>query len=52
MKSLRRAIGIIGYFGEMLLAPLIAVVLLATSPLGWVETAVLSAAGIVTCTLA
>ena len=52
MKSLRRAIGIIGYFGEMLLAPLIAVVLFATSPLGWVETAVLSAAGIVTWTLA
>jgi sterol desaturase/sphingolipid hydroxylase (fatty acid hydroxylase superfamily) len=52
MKSLRRAIGTIGYFGEMFLAPLIAIVLFAKSPLGWIETAMVASVGIITWTFA
>jgi hypothetical protein len=52
MTSLRRLVDIFLYFGEMFLAPLIALVLFEMSPLGPVESALLTVAGIVTWTLA
>jgi len=52
MKPLRRLVDIFLYFGEMFLAPLIALVLFEMSPLGPVESALLTVAGIVTWTLA
>jgi surface polysaccharide O-acyltransferase-like enzyme len=52
MKLLRRMVEIITYFGEMFLAPLLAVVLFETSTLTSGDAAVLAAAGIVAWTLA
>src|SRR5664279_63094 len=52
MKLLRRVVEIIIYFGEMFLAPLLAVVLFFTSTRGTVDFAILAAAGIVAWTLA
>ena len=52
MKLLRRVVEKITYFGEMFLAPLLAVVLFFTSTRGTVDFAIFAAAGIVTWTLA
>jgi len=52
MKLLRRVVEMIIYFGEMFLAPLLAVVLFFTSTRGTVDFAILAAAGIVAWTLA
>jgi sterol desaturase/sphingolipid hydroxylase (fatty acid hydroxylase superfamily) len=51
MKLARRAVQAAGYFGEMFIAPLLAVILVAVSPLDKGYTALLVAAGIVTWTL-
>jgi hypothetical protein len=52
MKLLRRVVEKIAYFGEMVFAPLLAVVLFETSTLTTGDAAVLGAAGIVAWTLA
>jgi sterol desaturase/sphingolipid hydroxylase (fatty acid hydroxylase superfamily) len=52
MKLLRQMVEIITYFGEMFLAPLLAVGLFETSTLTTGDAAVLAAAGIVAWTLA
>ena len=52
MKLLRRVVEKITYFGEMFLAPLLAVMLFFTSTRGTVDFAILAAAGIVAWTLA
>ena len=52
MKEFGRASATISYFGEMFIAPLIAVALFAKSPLGWTESAMVASAGVAIWTLA